>query len=233
MIADTVVPDLDVLRAKVEHVEDLVTPPASEDEEHLGRGTRAARRMAWYRGVEDAVLDLSNAMPEGLEDFDVRKLLESLVELRRLLDSDADASDPGGEVELVTLQTADIVQRIRRRLLHQRLDDPQVAAEFILRSLTGIPVGELATLLGVSTKTVSAWRHGGAVRQNTRRIVVIAQTLAYLRGSMSPRGAVMWFDAARDQLRGETPLQLLERDAAAAHAALVELARGGRGQLAG
>ena len=50
---------------------------------------------------------------------------------------------------------------------------------------------------------------------------------------MSPRGAVMWFDAARDQLRGETPLQLLQRDAAAAHAALVELARGGRGQLAG
>src|SRR4051812_32906452 len=120
MIADTVVADLDALRAKVEHVEDVVTPPASDDEQPQGRASRAARRLAWYRGVEDAVLDLSNAMPEGLEDFDVRKLLESLVELRRLLDSDPAASDSDGEVELVTMQTADIVRRIRRRLLHQR-----------------------------------------------------------------------------------------------------------------
>jgi hypothetical protein len=159
-------------------------------------------------------------------------LLESLMELRRRLDGDVEARDPTGAIELVTMQTADIVRRIRRRLLHQRLDDPRLAVDFILRELAGIPVSELATLLGVSTKTITAWRNGGAVRQHTRRAIVIAQTVAQLRGSMTPRGLVMWFEAERTQLGGRTPLETLDRDEAASYSALVELARGGRGQLA-
>jgi transcriptional regulator with XRE-family HTH domain len=234
MITDLeMVPDLESLRAKAEQVEDLVTPPLSEDERaKAGLGQRAERRLAWYRGVEDAILDLSNAMPEGVEDYDVRKLLESMVELRRLLEEDPEAQDPAGEVELVTMQTADIVRRIRRRLLHQRLDDPRIAVDFILGTLRGIPVTELAALLGVSTKTVSAWRQGGAVRQRTARVVLIAQVLAHLRGSMTPRGMLMWFAAERDQLDGRSPRELLDLDQAAAYPALTGLARGGRGQLA-
>jgi len=226
-------PDLDTLRAKVEQVEDLVTPPASEDQRGLATKTsRAERRSTWYRGVEDAVLDLSNAMPEGVEDYDIRKLLESVVELRRLLEQDPEAQDPAGRVELVTMRAADIVRRIRHRLLQQQLDDPRIAVDYTFRTLPGIPASELAALLGVSTKTVTAWRQGGAVRQKPRRAVLIAQVLAHLRSSMTPRGVLMWFDAERDQIDGRTPLELLDQDEATAYSALIGLARGGRGQLA-
>jgi hypothetical protein len=64
-------------------------------------------------------------------------------------------------------------------------------------------------------------------------VVVIAQVVRRLRGSLTPRGLLMWFDAERDQLDGATPLQLIERDVAVAHSALLALAEGGRGQLAG
>lgn len=225
--------EFDVLRAKVAQVEDLVTSPASEDEQPESPTPRAERRLAWYRGVEDAVLDLSNAMPEGVDDYDVRKLLELMLDLRRHLENDPRAEDPGGEIELTTLQAADIVRRTRRRLLHQRLDEPTAAIDFILHVLAGVPVGEVALLLNVSTKTVATWRQGGAVRHNARRVVLVAQVLAYLRKFMTPRGMIMWFDAQRDQIGCKTPLELLAEDEAAAYPALIGLARGGCGQLAG
>lgn len=152
----------------MEQVEDLVTRPAAEDEQRESPTPRAERRLTWYRGVEDAVLDLSNAMPEGVDDYDARKLLEFMLELRRRLENDPHAEDSGGEIELTTMQMADVVKRIRRRLLHQRLDDPRIAVDFILRTLAGVPIAEVAALLGVSTKTVTAWRQGSAVRQNAR-----------------------------------------------------------------
>jgi transcriptional regulator with XRE-family HTH domain len=225
--------DLDMLRAKAEQVEELVTPPSADDEQPRSPGPRAERRLSWYRGVEDAVLDLANAMPEGVDDYDVRKLLEFMLELRRRLENDPLGEDRRGEVELTTMQTADVVGRIRRRLLHQRLDDPKIAVQFILRTLAGVPAAEVASLLGVSTKTVTAWRHGNAVRQNARRVILVAQVLVHLRGFMTPRGMSMWFDAERDQLDGRSPLKLLEEDEAAAYPALIALARGGSGQLAG
>lgn len=226
-------PKFDMLRAKLEQVEDLVTSPASEDEQPESPTPRAERRLDWYRGVENAVLDLSNAMPEGVDDYDIRKLLELMLDLRRHLENDPRAEDPRGEVELTTMQTADIVKRIHRRLLDQRLDDPRLAVDFILRTLAGVPIGEVAALLGVSTKTVVTWRQGGSVRQNARRVVLVAQVLAYLRKYMTPRGMIMWFEAERDQIGGRTPLNMLHDDAAAAYPALIGLARGGCGQLAG
>jgi hypothetical protein len=178
------------------------------------------------------VLDLSNSMPEGAEDYDVLKLLGFVVDLRRALESDPDAHDRTGEVEIATMRMADVVKRVGRRLLHERLDDPQAAAAFVLETLGDVSVSEVAALLGVSTKTVGSWRQGSRVRNNTRRVIVIAQALSYLRSSMTATGIVMWFDAERDQLGGLTPLALLEQDEASAHAKLIGLARATRGQLA-
>jgi DNA-binding transcriptional regulator YiaG len=224
--------DLDELRLKAGQVEDLVTPSRSSDEQKEARATRAERRLAWYQSVEDAVLDLSNAMPENLEDYDVRKLFEIVVELRRLVEANPDERDTTGEIELASMKAADIVKRIQRRLRHQRLDDPQTAAASIFKALDGIGASELATLLGVSTKTVGAWRHGAPVARNSRRIVIVAQLLDYLQSSMTPRGLMMWFDAERDQLGGRTPLDVLDENEAAAHPVLLSLAIGSRGQLA-
>lgn len=225
-----------VLRHKAEQVEELVSPPRSVRErrpETAAEEPLPQRRWGWYQGLEDAVLDLSNSLPEGTEDYDARKLFEFLIELRRAITADPEASDARGEVELATIKMRDVVHRIGRRLEHNVLDDPQAAARSVFTTLTTIGVGDLSRLLGVSTKTVNAWKAGGPVTRKADRVVVLAQLLTYLRSSMTPTGLVMWFDAPRHQLGGRTPLQLLDENEAAARETLVALARGARGQLAG
>src|SRR6185436_7250302 len=130
-----------LLRDKAEQVVELVREPGL-----------AERRMAWYQELEDAVLDLSNALPEGTEDYDARKLFEFLVGVRRAIA--ADPGDERGEIELTTMQMGDVARRIARRLEHNALDDPRVAADFVFSTLQGVGVGDLSRLLGVSTKTV-------------------------------------------------------------------------------
>jgi hypothetical protein len=227
---------LEELREKAEQIEDLVTPPASSEErikDKRRRLNRVDRRGAWHRQVENAVLDLSNSMPEGVEDYDVRKLFELVVELRHLLDRDPDVLDADGSIELTTMRVADIARRLHRRLVREQMDDPQIAVKVVLDGLARVPVSDVARLVGVSTKTIRAWQRGSPVRQNAARVVLIAQLLSYLRSSMSAVGIIMWFDAERDQLGGRTPLQLLEQDEASAYSLLSNLARGARAQLAG
>jgi hypothetical protein len=224
-----------VLRHKAEHVEDLVSPPRSQPERQSAdpaQSSVAERRWGWYGRLEDAVLDLSHALPEGTEDYDARKLFEFLLALRRAVTADPEATDERGEVELATMMMHDVVQRIGRRLEHQELDDPQSAARSVFTTLRGVGVGDLSRLLGVSTKTVNAWKAGGPVTRNADRVVVLGQLLTYLRASMTPVGLVMWFDAPRHQLGNRTPLELLDEDEATAHERLVALARGARAQLA-
>jgi hypothetical protein len=228
--------DLEELREKAEHVEDLVTPPESGEERRPTEERRAdlpERRRVWYRRVVDAVLDLSNSMPEGIDDYDVRKLLEAVVELGQRTAADPDTQDADGAVELATMRMADIARRIRRRLVREQLDDPQVAVRMVLDGLARVPVTDVARLLGVSTKTVRSWQRGNPVKQNARRVVLVANLLSYLRSSMTALGVVMWFDAERDQLKGDTPLQRLQTDTDAAREPLIDLARGARAQLAG
>lgn len=229
------IPDLDSLRRKAEQVKGLITPSASRlgapDDADLA-SSPSERRERWFRRVEDSVLDLSNAMPEGVEDYDVRKLLELVVDLRRVLEADPDASDPNADVELATMRVADVLQRVQRRLLQDYLDNPQAAGAFVFRALGELSTSEIATLLGVSTKTIGTWRRGGPIKNNIRRLSLVAQLVSYLRHSMTARGVMMWFETQRDQLRGRTPLQLLDDGEPSAHAALLGLARGARAQLA-
>jgi hypothetical protein len=233
-LADT--PQLGTLRHKAEHVRELIDPvrggsgpaPAPGDVEPA-----RAWRARGYQRLEDAILDLSSALPQGTEDYDARKLFEFLVGLRRAIDADPGVADAAGEVELHEMMMRDVLARIERRLLHDELDDPRAAVDFVFATLERIPAGDLARLLGVSTKTIGAWRAGRPVTRNGERAVVLAQLLSYLRPSLTPLGIVMWFDAERDQLDGRSPLALLERGVASAHAPLVALARGSRGQLAG
>lgn len=231
------------LRQKAEQVEELVGASGSQSGGALGAGpaasgaaapdtTLADLRAGWYQRVEGAVLDLSNALPEGTEDYDARKLFEFLIALRRAIAAD-DGSDARGEAELATMRMGDVARRIARRLEHNELDDPRAAAASIFQTLAGVGVGDLSRLLGVSTKTVNAWKAGRPVTRNAERVVVLAQLLTHLRASMTPVGLVMWFDAPRHQLGGRTPLELLDENEAAARETLVSLARGLRGQLAG
>lgn len=211
-------PQRELLRRKAGHVEELAQarPP----------------RADWYGRLEDAVLDLSGALPAGAEDHDARKLFEFLIDLRRALDADPGGADATGEVELAIMRIADVARRLERRLLHNELDVPETAARFVLDSLADVGVSEIATLLGVSTKTLGAWRQGKPVRQNADRTILTAQLITYLRGSMTARGIAMWFRAPSRQLNGRTPIELLDAGPAGAREPLVSLARGARGQLA-
>jgi hypothetical protein len=228
---------LNLLRSRAEQVEELVSSPRSPREQAVARGdeevaARAERRLAWYGKVERCVLALSDALPQGLEDYDVRKLFEFLLQLRNAIENDPEGSDAAGEVELAKLRMGDVAHRIGRRLLHEQLDDPRTAADYVFATLRGVGVGDLARVLGVSTKTIYAWKAGRPVARNVRRVVTVAHILTYIHASMTPLGLVMWFDASRDQLAERTPLQLLDEDTERARPILVELARGARGQLA-
>jgi transcriptional regulator with XRE-family HTH domain len=205
------------LRSKAEVVEDLVEPGAD-------------RRRDWYRRVEDAVLDLVNALPAGTEDYEARQLFVFLTELRRAIDEETDSTD---RVQLAAMKMGDVVRRMDRRLEHAVLENPEGAARFVFEQMDAVGATELARLLGVSTKTIGAWRSGRPVKQKVERVKLVAQLVAYLRYTMTQSGLVMWFGNEADALGGRSPLELLDESVGAAWEPLVAYARGGRAQLAG
>jgi hypothetical protein len=220
------------LRSKAEIVEDLVERSTDEQPDEKLRA-RAERRAEWYRRVEDAVLDLANALPAGTEDYEARQLFVFLTGLRRAIDEDAKAADESGRVRLAAMRMADVARRLDRRLEHAVLENPDEAVRYVFTQLDAVGATELARLLGVSTKTIGAWKAGGPVKHKVERVKLVAQLVAYLRYSMTQTGLLMWFDNAADRLGGRSPLQLLDKSVSTAWEPLVSYARGGRGQLAG
>jgi transcriptional regulator with XRE-family HTH domain len=222
------------LRSKAELVEDLVEQSADEHpsaDENVK--ARVERRWGWYRRVEDAVLDLTNALPAGTEDYEARQLFVFLTELRRSIDADPRPTDKAGRVRLAAMRMADVARRMERRLQHSVLENPDEAARYVFAQLDSLGATELARLLGVSTKTVGAWRSGKPVKQRVDRVKLVAQLVSYLRYSMTQTGLLMWFDNEADRLGERSPLQLLDASVRTAWEPLVAYARGGRGQLAG
>jgi transcriptional regulator with XRE-family HTH domain len=196
-------------------------------------GSVAATAEAYQR-LEDLVLDLSQDLPEGTQDYAGRKLFEYLVELRRALGLPAGSplSTPKGRAAalLVLMKIGDVLRRLERRLEHAQLEDSGEAARYVFRVLTDLPDADVAGLLGVSARTVGNWRRGGVVRVNDR-VVVVAQLLTYLEGSMTQRGLLLWFASEQDGLK-RSPCDVLAGDLDEARRLLVPLARGARGQLA-
>src|SRR4051794_9848412 len=153
-----------------------------------------------YRKVEDAVLDLANALPAGTEDYEAKQLFVFLTELRR-------AIDDGGDVQLAAMRMADVARRLERRLAPAVLETRGGAVGFVLPQLEPLTVTEIARLFGVSTKTVGAWRAGKPVRQRVERVLLVAQLVSYLRYGMTATGLRLWFENPADQLGGKTPLE--------------------------
>jgi transcriptional regulator with XRE-family HTH domain len=197
-------------------------------------GADPAATAKAYQRLEDLVLDLSQDLPEGTQDYAGRKLFEYLVELRRALGLPAGAplSTPKGRAAalLVLMKIGDVLRRLERRLEHAQLEDSGEAARYVFRVLADVPDADVAGLLGVSARTVGNWRRGGVVRPNDR-VVLVAQLLTYLEGSMTQRGLLLWFASEQDALR-RSPRELLGTDLGEARRLLVPLARGSRGQLA-
>jgi len=234
MLVDAPTDALETWVEKAEALERLVTPPESEDE-HAGEeqpDSRSERRAAWYQRIEDLILDLSNSLPAGTQDYEARKLFEFMVELRRAIQADPEAEDRDGHVALATMKLADVASRLDRRLQHTELEDADNAVAFILETLNGASAARLASLLSVSERTIGSWRRGGPVRTQRERVVLVAKLLVYLRTTMTASGLLMWFECPIDRLEARTPHNILDSEDEAAQAALVSFARGGRGQLA-
>ena len=226
----------DRLLSKAGELEGLVQPPASSDE-HPERELeeRKARRWGWYRTLEDGVLDLANLLPAGTEDYEARKLFEFLTELRRAMEEDLEVTDRSGHVALACAKMDDVLARMARRLEHTALEDPQRAAEYLFESLAPLSTSDIADLLGVSTKTIGAWKRGGPIRTHSGRVRLVAKLCCYLLPATTPLGFLMWFRASADLLAGKSPLELLGGGEPTPEAwnELVDFARGARGQLAG
>ena len=222
----------DVL-SKAERVEELVQD--SVDTQPEAKETRAERRLKWYRNVEDGVLDLFNALgnaPEVEAKYEMSQLFEFITDLRHAIESDPEAKDEELKVELTAKKMLDVVRRLDRHLQHSILDYPDEAAKYVFEHLDALDATEQAELLGVSTKTVGAWKKGEPVKRNKDRVILVAQLLMYLRHSMTQTGVKLWFENEAERLGGKTPLELVKEGTAEARERLIVFARGGRGQLA-
>jgi hypothetical protein len=222
------------LRSKASTVEQLVDARRSVDERPSAReklAQRRARRSEWYRKLEDAVLDLTNLLPAGTEDYEARQLFRFLVELGRAIEDDPKTTDAAGQVRLATMRLRDVVLRMGRQLEHSTLEDENEAARFVIAQLPNLSAADLGALFGVSDRTIRNWKDGSAVRQNVQRVRLVAQLVSYLRHTMTQTGVLMWFQNEADLLGGQSPGALLDGDLTAAWAPLVSYARGGRAQL--
>jgi hypothetical protein len=222
------------LRSQAGQLEDLVESSVDDHSFAAGpRDQRPAQRWEWYLELEDSARDLVDALPAGVEDYEARQLFVFLISLRRALEADPTASDADGTVQLAVARLGDVARRLARRLEHSALEDAGEAANYVFGQLGSVGASDLARVLGVSTKTVGAWRSGKPVRQKVERVKLVAQLVSYLSYSMTPTGVVMWFENESDLLGGRSPLQLMQDGLSGAWEPLVSYARGGRGQLAG
>jgi hypothetical protein len=74
-----------------------------------------------------------------------------------------------------------------------------------------IPQGEMARLLGVERRKLGRWLNEGVEPSGDDdfRIRAVARIINQLRHTLTPVGAVRWFDRSRRQLGGRPPIELL------------------------
>jgi hypothetical protein len=231
----------DVLRERIEtlaHELDAALAPYDEPstrdlrKDALSRKRRVAERDRWLERVRGEILRLARD-PAWRDHALARELLLTLEDLRAEIALDRDALDERWKVREAMKIMHVVVQAMLRQLDHEAIDDAAVAAKLVAEELRNVEVGEVARLLGATTKSVRNWRDGRVeqIKRNPDRIVLIGQLVYELRNSMTGHGILFWFDRAREQFGGRTPRELIDADASDAGGALLSLARGGRAQL--
>jgi hypothetical protein len=210
-------------------IEEATGPaPIAADQD---RTARLASRMVFFESLRAAVRAIASSRVWSQHELK-SELLLLLERLRDELEADPDATDPGWRVREVLQRMLVVLQAMVRQLEHNELDRPELAAQFVARTLEDVEVGEVAQLLGTTNRMVTSYRNGdvSTIRKHPARITLVAQVVNELRGSMTPRGALLWFDARRPQLGGHTPRELIDEDPVTHRSTLIALARGGRAQ---
>ncbi len=231
----------DGLRERVEalaHELDTALEPYDEPStrdlrnDPVSRKRRVTERDRWFELVRGESLALMRN-PAWRDHALGVELLLTLEDLRAEIALDPDALDPEWRVRYVMKIMRVVVAAMLRQLDHEAIDDPVIAAKLVADELRNVEVGEVARLLGVTTKSVRNWREGRVeqIKRNPERIVLIGQLVYELRSSWTGHGILMWFDRSREQFGDRTPREMIDEDVSEAAPLLLSLARGGRAQL--
>src|SRR5206468_93291 len=92
------------------------------------------------------------------DDGLARRLLVLLFDLQDAVESDPDGRDSAWHARRALLRMQDVLDTMRRRLGHERLDDPGEAARFVVDALDGVERDSIAELLGVGERSVRNWQ---------------------------------------------------------------------------
>jgi len=236
------IPAIDAgLRERVEALEQDVfaalkpyQEPSTRDlrNDPVSRKRRVTERDRWFERVRGEVVTLARD-PMWRDRALKVELLLTLEDLRAEIALDRDGLDEEWKVRYAMKIMHVVVQAMLRQLDHAAIDDPAVAARLVTEELRNVEIGEVARLLGATTKSVRNWREGRVeqIKRNPDRIALIGQLVYELRNSMTGHGILLWFDAPREQFAQRTPRELIDGDVADAGRKLLPLARGGRAQL--
>ncbi len=196
------------------------------------RKTRVLDRERWFGELNRLIRSVTKSEAWRAHDL-ARELLVTRDDLLEAIEADPDATDPEWRERAALMRMKVVVEAMRRQLDHHAIDRPEFAAEFVSSTLADVGDGAVARLLGTTPRMAGKYRTEGvkAVRKNPERVTLVGQLVYELRTGRTPRGVLMWFDAGRESLGGQTPLELIEEDVAKARERLIPLARGGRGQL--
>lgn len=210
--------------------EDAAATAAVRTEDEL-RDARLARRQEFFEQMRAATRNLASSPAWRAHDLTTELLL--LVErLRDELAADADATDPQWRVREVLQRMLVVLRAMVRQLMHNAIDQPVQAARFVAETLADVEVVEVGRLLDTTPRMVGNYRKGevAQIRKNPARVTLVGQLVYELRGSMTSRGVLLWFDARTPELGDRTPRELLDEDPATHRPALISFARGGRAQ---
>ena len=152
----------------------------------------------------DALLDLDDVVPGGLQNPDLKDLLCLTVDLRKAVH----AGDQARAMELRAYCRL-LLRRIFDHSLVATWDDPAAAFAQITGALSTASIKDLARLLGVSAKTISTWRAGGRIERGAPRVRAVAEIVQLLRSTFTASGSLQWFDTETEHLGGRTPAQAL------------------------
>lgn len=112
-------------------------------------------------------------------------------------------------------------------------DQPAGALARWLVDTLGVPVGDVASVVGVSTRTFHRWMEDDTASPSSKdaaRLACVAQVTNQLRHVFSGPGVIGWFTRPAGDLAGETPAALVEQPVR--HPELLRAARRYRAMVA-
>lgn len=217
-------------KSQAEEIDRLVSEPITADTLLRGRD-QGAGESTWMLQLGKLAVDIEETLPQGTDDLELRLLLSTITKLRLAMPS---ALETGKyfEVEVLCTDVHNIVERLNARTETERLREPAAAAAFVFDKLRDVASSkQLAAILGVSDRTISAWRGGATVSRNADRVRLVAELVRELDFQVIPSGLAIWFEQPIQCLGGETPVEMMDEDLPRARRELLQFVGEGSDQL--